>query len=127
MAYSKALRETFSSELDGIREAGLFKEERWIKSPQAADIEVEYPAGAECKKVINFCANNYLGLADHPSLAAAATDAMQTYGYGMASVRFICGTLDLHRTLEHEIATAAPPEMLPRVQTVTQALQVHPD
>ena len=66
MAYSKVLRETFSQELDGIREAGLFKEERWIKSPQAADIEVEFPAGAEGQKVINFCANNYLGLSSHP-------------------------------------------------------------
>ena len=73
MAYSKALRETFSGELDGIREAGLFKEERWIKSPQAADIEVEFPSGASLKKrVINICANNYLGLSSHPEVVTAA-------------------------------------------------------
>ncbi len=91
--------EQVDATLDGIRDDGLWKAERPIVTPQGGTITVA--GGAE---VLNLCANNYLGLADDPSLVAAANDAMQTYGYGMASVRFICGTLDLHRTLEHEIA-----------------------
>jgi len=85
--------------LAGIRDDGLWKAERPIVSPQGGTITV-----ADGAQVLNFCANNYLGLADDESLVAAADDAMRTYGYGMASVRFICGTLDLHRTLEREIA-----------------------
>ncbi|MCB9673826.1 MAG: glycine C-acetyltransferase [Alphaproteobacteria bacterium] len=86
-------------ELDAIREAGTFKEERIIVSPQSADIRVR--GGAE---VLNFCANNYLGLADDPDLIRAAKDTLDTYGFGMSSVRFICGTLDIHKQLEERIS-----------------------
>jgi glycine C-acetyltransferase len=89
----------YSSELESIREQGLFKAERIITSPQSAEIELE---GG--RKVLNFCANNYLGLADHPAVIQAAKDALDTHGFGMASVRFICGTQDLHKQLEARIA-----------------------
>src|SRR5450759_1354817 len=84
-----------SQTLDEIRSQGLFKTERIITSPQDARIEV---SGG--KRVLNMCANNYLGLADHPALIAAAKDALDTHGFGMASVRFICGTQDIHKELE---------------------------
>jgi glycine C-acetyltransferase len=87
-----------------VREAGLYKEERYILGPQAADIQVEYPLGAPKKNVINFCANNYLGLSSHPRVIEAAHEALKTHGYGMSSVRFICGTQDIHRELESKIA-----------------------
>ncbi|WP_431638049.1 glycine C-acetyltransferase [Dyella sp. KULCS107] len=89
----------FAAELASIREQGLFKAERIIVSPQSAEIELE---GG--RKVLNFCANNYLGLADHPDVIAAAKEALDTHGFGMASVRFICGTQDLHKQLEVKIA-----------------------
>ena len=89
----------YAEELEGIREQGLFKSERIITSPQSAEIEL-----ADGRKVLNFCANNYLGLADHPELIAAAREALDTHGFGMASVRFICGTQDLHKDLEKTIA-----------------------
>jgi glycine C-acetyltransferase len=91
-------RTHFKGELDGIREAGTFKAERVISSPQSAAIEV--PQG----EVINFCANNYLGLADNPEIIAAAKRALDERGFGMASVRFICGTQDLHKELEGAIS-----------------------
>ena len=94
-----SVREQLTAELDAIRAAGTWKAERVITSPQAADIRVD--SGAE---VLNFCANNYLGLADDPALVAAAHRTLDTYGYGMASVRFICGTLDIHKKLERLIA-----------------------
>ncbi len=78
---------------------GLFKEERIITSAQQADITV-----ADGSHVINFCANNYLGLANHPELIAAAKNGMDTHGFGMASVRFICGTQDSHKQLEQKLA-----------------------
>src|SRR6187399_2307432 len=81
--------------LDEIRAQGLYKAERIITTPQDAKISV----GAG-KSVLNMCANNYLGLADHPALIAAAKDALDTHGFGMASVRFICGTQDIHKELE---------------------------
>ena len=87
------------TELDAIREAGLFKSERVIASSQSAEITL-----ADGRKVLNFCANNYLGLADDPSIIEAAKQALQTHGYGMASVRFICGTQDMHKQLEARIA-----------------------
>ncbi len=90
----------FASELDAIREQGLFKRERIIVSPQSAQITLE-----DGRSVLNFCANNYLGLADHPEVIQAAKDALDTHGFGMASVRFICGTQDLHKELEAKIAT----------------------
>ena len=103
MSYNDLVRSHFQQELDGIKEAGLFKEERFIKSPQAADIEVEFPAGAPGKKVINFCANNYLGLSSHPEVIAAARAGLDKRGYGLSSVRFICGTQDIHRDLEERL------------------------
>ncbi len=87
-----------STELDAIRDAGLYKTERIIQSPQGAAITV--PQG----EVLNFCANNYLGLGGHPALIAAAKHALDRWGYGMSSVRFICGTQEVHRELETKIA-----------------------
>ena len=89
----------FQAELDALREQGLFKAERIITSPQSAEIEL-----ADGRRVLNFCANNYLGLADHPEVIQAAKDALDSHGFGMASVRFICGTQDLHKQLEAKIA-----------------------
>ena len=89
----------FADELESIREQGLFKSERIITSPQAAEITL-----ADGRTVLNFCANNYLGLADHPDIIAVAKEALDTHGFGMASVRFICGTQDLHKQLERAIA-----------------------
>jgi len=98
------MKQDLQKELVSIREAGLYKEERFILTPQAADIEVEYPPGAKAQKVINFCANNYLGLSSHPKVIEAAHDALKTHGYGMSSVRFICGTQDIHKELEGKIS-----------------------
>jgi len=86
-------------ELQGIRDAGLFKKERVITTPQGADVHT-----AEGGDVINLCANNYLGLSSHPDVIAAAHEALRTHGYGLSSVRFICGTQDLHKTLEARLA-----------------------
>ncbi|MBN2492966.1 MAG: glycine C-acetyltransferase [Deltaproteobacteria bacterium] len=93
------MKEHLRAELEGIREAGLFKEEWLITTPQKAEIKVE--SGQE---VLNFCANNYLGLSDSPELLAAAKAGLDTHGYGMSSVRFICGTQDIHKELEKKIA-----------------------
>ena len=90
----------YAAELDSIRAQGLFKAERVIASPQSAEIEL-----ADGRRVLNFCANNYLGLADHPEVIAAAKQALDTHGFGMASVRFICGTQDVHKQLEARIAS----------------------
>lgn len=103
MAYSDKIRGTYQGQLQGIQDAGLFKQERFIHSPQAADIEVEFPTGAPLKKVINMCANNYLGLSSHPDVVKAAHEGLESRGYGMSSVRFICGTQDIHRELEHRL------------------------
>jgi glycine C-acetyltransferase len=89
----------YQAELDSIESQGLFKRERVITSPQSAEIRL-----ADGRTVLNFCANNYLGLADHPDIIAAARDALDSHGFGMASVRFICGTQDLHKALEATIA-----------------------
>jgi glycine C-acetyltransferase len=96
---SDAALARYATELDSIREQGLFKTERVIASAQSAEIEL-----ADGRRVLNFCANNYLGLADHPEVIAAAKAALDTHGFGMASVRFICGTQDLHKELEAKIA-----------------------
>ena len=103
MAYGK-MGEFLRSELAGVREAGLYKEERYIHSKQGADISVEYPSGASIKPVLNFCANNYLGLSSHAAVIEAARKGLDERGYGMSSVRFICGTQDIHRELEQKIA-----------------------
>ena len=91
-------RDVFARALEEIRAAGTWKEERIIQSPQGAEIEV----GG--RRVLNFCANNYLGLSDHPALLAAARAALDDRGYGLSSVRFICGTQDRHRELERRLA-----------------------
>ncbi|HET8898713.1 MAG TPA: glycine C-acetyltransferase [Rhodanobacteraceae bacterium] len=97
MAYTN--RERLRAELTSIREQGLFKAERIITSPQSAEITLQ-----DGRKVLNFCANNYLGLADNPTVIEAAKAALDSHGFGMASVRFICGTQDLHKALERKIA-----------------------
>nr|WP_255610896.1 glycine C-acetyltransferase [Lysobacter sp. ESA13C] len=94
-----ALTQHYADTLDEIRAQGLFKAERIITSPQSAEIVLE-----DGRTVLNFCANNYLGLADHPEVIQAAKDALDTHGFGMASVRFICGTQDLHKQLEKTIS-----------------------
>jgi len=93
------IKEHLAQELEDIKAAGLFKEERIITSPQGAMIQIS--TGEE---VINFCANNYLGLSSHPEVVQAAKDTLDSHGFGMSSVRFICGTQDIHKTLEKEIA-----------------------
>ncbi len=98
------IKEHLQRELASIRAAGLYKEEREIVSPQAADIRVVYGESAQPASVINFCANNYLGLSSHPKVIEAAHRALDTHGYGMSSVRFICGTQDIHRQLERAIS-----------------------
>ncbi len=103
MAYSEKAKVFYDNELKSIRGAGLFKEERYIESPQSSTIVVEYPPGAEPKEVINLCANNYLGLSSHPAVLDAARCGLETRGYGMSSVRFICGTQDTHRELEQKL------------------------
>jgi len=95
----ETLKPVLEKELDEIRAAGLFKEERIISSPQAADII------ANGREVINFCANNYLGLSSHPQVIRAAKEAIDTHGFGMSSVRFICGTQDIHKELENKLAS----------------------
>jgi glycine C-acetyltransferase len=93
------IQEHFSNEIKEIKDNGLFKKERIITSPQGAVIKIS--SGEE---VINFCSNNYLGLSDNPEVIQAAKDAMDSYGFGMSSVRFICGTQDIHKTLEQRIS-----------------------
>ncbi len=95
----KGMKEYLEAELKSIEAAGLYKKERIIITPQRADIRVN-----EGQEVLNFCANNYLGLSDHPRLVQAAKDAMDERGFGMSSVRFICGTQDIHKQLEKAIA-----------------------
>jgi glycine C-acetyltransferase len=93
------LQPVLQQELTEIKEAGLYKTERVITSPQGADITVQ---GG--KEVINFCANNYLGLSSHPQVIEAAKRAMDSHGYGLSSVRFICGTQDIHKELERKLS-----------------------
>ena len=92
------VREYFLNELEEIEKSGLYKDERLIKSPQGAQIKVG------SGEVLNFCANNYLGLANHPALVDAAKQSLETWGYGLSSVRFICGTQDIHKDLEAKIS-----------------------
>ena len=93
------MQEHLQNELNSIREAGLFKRERIITTPQAAVIQT-----TEGKEVLNFCSNNYLGLSSHPVVLEAAKAAIDSHGFGMSSVRFICGTQDIHKTLEHKLS-----------------------
>ncbi|WP_304197090.1 glycine C-acetyltransferase [Flavobacterium alvei] len=92
------IKDYLQSEIQSIEDNGLYKKERIITSPQGAEITVNG------EKVLNFCANNYLGLSSHPEVIQAAKDAMDTHGFGMSSVRFICGTQDIHKTLEKKIS-----------------------
>lgn len=96
---NKAFYDHIQNELDQLKEAGLYKEERVIASPQKSDIEL-----TDHKKVLNFCSNNYLGLANHPSIIHAAQESFSKYGFGLASVRFICGTQTVHVALEQKIS-----------------------
>ncbi len=93
------LKEKLSSELETLKENGLYKKERVIVTPQGAEIRTD-----SGKEVINFCANNYLGLSSHPKVTEAAKASIDSHGYGMSSVRFICGTQDIHKTLERKIS-----------------------
>ncbi|MEQ8924548.1 MAG: glycine C-acetyltransferase [Fulvivirga sp.] len=93
------LKEKLVKEIEGIKKAGLYKSERIIATPQGAEIKT-----TQGKEVINFCANNYLGLSSHPKVIEAAKKAIDTHGYGMSSVRFICGTQDIHKELEKKIS-----------------------
>jgi glycine C-acetyltransferase len=93
------IREYLQKELQTIEDNGIFKKERIITSPQGAEITI-----STGEKVLNFCSNNYLGLSSHPEVVQAAKDALDTHGFGMSSVRFICGTQDIHKTLEKKIA-----------------------
>src|SRR6266852_3130591 len=92
------VRDLLRPQLDDLRLRGLYKRERQLQGPQGSAIRVAD------REVINFCANNYLGLANHPAIVEAAHEGLRRYGYGLASVRFICGTQDLHRQLESAIA-----------------------
>ncbi|MEZ4838295.1 glycine C-acetyltransferase [Flavobacterium sp.] len=94
------IQQHLQHELETIQQNGLFKKERIITSPQGAEITI-----STGEKVLNFCANNYLGLSSHPEVVQAAKDALDSHGFGMSSVRFICGTQDIHKQLEHKIAT----------------------
>ncbi|MCW4469991.1 glycine C-acetyltransferase [Flavobacterium sp. MFBS3-15] len=93
------IKQHLAAELESIKENGLYKKERIIASPQGAEITLD-----NGQKVLNFCANNYLGLSSHPEVIQAAKDALDTHGFGMSSVRFICGTQDIHKNLEKAIA-----------------------
>ena len=95
----KSLKFFLEEELESVKEAGLFKKERVITSPQGAQVHVE-----NTDEVVIMCANNYLGLSSHPDVIKASKDALDTHGFGMSSVRFICGTQDIHKELERKIA-----------------------
>ncbi|AZG16683.1 MULTISPECIES: glycine C-acetyltransferase [Cupriavidus] len=99
MSSAEAFYASLRAELDAIRDAGLYKRERIIATPQGATVRT-----ADGREVINLCANNYLGLSSHPRVLEAAHATLRTHGYGMSSVRFICGTQDLHKTLEGRLA-----------------------
>jgi glycine C-acetyltransferase len=94
-----AIQQELQQELDAIKEAGLYKKERIITTPQSAQIATD-----NGKEVLNFCANNYLGLSSHPDVIKAGIEAIETHGFGMSSVRFICGTQDIHKELERKTA-----------------------
>jgi glycine C-acetyltransferase len=97
--YTESFRNQLTTTLEELKAEGLFKSERIIASPQGAEITLE-----NGDKVLNFCANNYLGLSAHPEVIQAAKDTLDSHGFGMSSVRFICGTQDIHKQLESEIA-----------------------
>lgn len=98
--YSNKLQQQLTEEIQNIKDDGLYKKERIITSPQGAEITLDTG-----EKVLNFCSNNYLGLSSHPEVIKAAKDTLDSHGFGMSSVRFICGTQDIHKKLEEEIAS----------------------
>ena len=100
---NQSVPDAVSETLRDIRDKGLFKNEREIESPQSTHIQV-----GQGQSVLNLCANNYVGLADHPEIVQAAHDALDRWGYGMASVRFICGTQACHKQLEEAISRTSP-------------------
>ncbi len=104
MAYPNKAKDIYANQLAEKRAAGLFKEEYIITSPQGAWITVQSPEGAPEKRVLNLCSNNYLGLSSHADIVKAAHEGLDSRGYGMSSVRFICGTQDIHRNLERKIS-----------------------
>lgn len=104
MSY-KSAKQVFQSTLKEIKDAGLYKEERLICSPQGAHVDVKFPENASAKNIINMCSNNYLGLSSHPDVIKAAHEGLDSRGFGMSSVRFICGTQDIHRELEQKVAS----------------------
>ncbi|MBF0104613.1 MAG: glycine C-acetyltransferase [Deltaproteobacteria bacterium] len=97
-------RDFFKNTLKQIRDDGLYKDERVICSPQSGQIRVRFPEGSPEKAIINLCSNNYLGLSSHPEVITAAHEGLERRGYGMSSVRFICGTQDIHRELERQVS-----------------------
>ena len=97
--YMDFYKEIFQNELEGIKKSGLWKEERIITSPQAGEIHLNHE-----KKLLNMCANNYLGLSNHPNIVAVARESLEKWGYGLSSVRFICGTQEIHKTLENKLS-----------------------
>ena len=94
-----SIQSILQQQIQEIKDSGLYKDERVISSPQGADIQL-----TTGESVVNFCANNYLGLSSHPKVIQAAKEAIDSHGYGMSSVRFICGTQDIHKELERKIA-----------------------
>ena len=100
----KTARAIFAETLAGIRKEGLYKDERLICSPQSGVVEVRFPAEAPARKIVNLCSNNYLGLSSHPEILKAAREGLDRRGFGMSSVRFICGTQDIHRELETKVS-----------------------
>ncbi len=104
MAYTDAFKGQLAATLSEVADAGLYKDERFICNEQGVEIDVEYPRGSEKMRVLNFCANNYLGLSSHPQVIEAARKGLDERGYGMSSVRFICGTQDVHNELEKKMA-----------------------
>ncbi len=104
MAYTEAYKDQLATTLKEVESAGLYKDERYICSEQGVEITVEYPRGSKPLTVLNFCANNYLGLSSNPKVIDAARKGLSERGYGMSSVRFICGTQDVHNDLEKQMA-----------------------
>lgn len=98
------IRYDFQQELKKIKDSNLYKDERIIHGDQKSEIIVTFPEGGKRREVLNFCSNNYLGLANHPELIKAAKDSLDKFGFGLASVRFICGTQDIHKELEKKIS-----------------------
>jgi glycine C-acetyltransferase len=103
MAFGK-IKNFLQNELKGIKDSGLYKDERIIMTPQAGPVKVKFPEDAPTVDQINFCANNYLGLSSHPDILKAAHEGLDSHGYGMSSVRFICGTQDIHKELERKMS-----------------------